>query len=137
MKNYNSIIELPSRLAIFPLTGAVLFPQTQLPLNIFEPRYIQMIDEALSSSERIIGMIQTNASDNDNKTLKKVGFGWTVEENVERPPARLNSWRDSERDGPSWMHISAEQYSCPVAIAAASGFFALRRASILRLKLLI
>ena len=73
MKTYNSITDLPQRVSIFPLTGAVLFPKTQLPLNIFEPRYIQMIDEALSSSERIIGMIQTNASDKDNKTLKKVG----------------------------------------------------------------
>lgn len=73
MKTYNSTSDLPQRVSIFPLTGAVLFPKTQLPLNIFEPRYIQMIDEALSSSERIIGMIQTNASDKDNKTLKKVG----------------------------------------------------------------
>ena len=75
MKNYNSIIELPSRLAIFPLTGAVLFPQTQLPLNIFEPRYIQMIDEVLSTPDRIMGMIQPNLSKTDLKSneLKKVG----------------------------------------------------------------
>ena len=75
MKNYNSIIELPSRLAIFPLTGAVLFPQTQLPLNIFEPRYIQMIDEVLSTPDRIMGMIQPNLSKTDLKPneLKKVG----------------------------------------------------------------
>jgi len=75
MKNYNSIAELPSRLAIFPLTGAVLFPQTQLPLNIFEPRYIQMIDEVLSTPDRIMGMIQPNLSKTDLKSneLKKVG----------------------------------------------------------------
>ena len=75
MKNYNSIVELPSRLAIFPLTGAVLFPQTQLPLNIFEPRYIQMIDEVLSTPDRIMGMIQPNLSKTDLKSneLKKVG----------------------------------------------------------------
>jgi len=75
MKNYNSILELPSRLAIFPLTGAVLFPQTQLPLNIFEPRYIQMIDEVLSTPDRIMGMIQPNLSKTDLKSneLKKVG----------------------------------------------------------------
>ncbi|MDC3144219.1 LON peptidase substrate-binding domain-containing protein [Pelagibacteraceae bacterium] len=75
MKNYKSPADLPSRLAIFPLTGAVLFPQTQLPLNIFEPRYIQMIEEVLSSSDRIMGMIQPNVSktDLDSKSLKKVG----------------------------------------------------------------
>ena len=75
MKIYNSITDLPNKLAIFPLTGAVLFPQTQLPLNIFEPRYLQMIDEVLSSPDRIMGMIQPNISKNDpnSKNLKKVG----------------------------------------------------------------
>lgn len=75
MKIYNSITELPNKLAIFPLTSAVLFPQTQLPLNIFEPRYLQMIDEVLSSPDRIMGMIQPNISKNDpnSKNLKKVG----------------------------------------------------------------
>ena len=75
MKTYNSSFDLPSKLAIFPLTGAVLFPQTQLPLNIFEPRYLQMIDEVLSSPDRIMGMIQPNLSTNDtnSKNLKKVG----------------------------------------------------------------
>lgn len=75
MKIYNSSSELPNKLAIFPLTGAVLFPQTQLPLNIFEPRYLQMIDEVLSSPDRVMGMIQPNLSKNDpnSKNLKKVG----------------------------------------------------------------
>ncbi len=75
MKNYKSLSELPSRLAIFPLTGAVLFPQTQLPLNIFEPRYVQMIEEVLASPDRIMGMIQPNISKKDpnSRDLKKVG----------------------------------------------------------------
>ncbi len=72
MKIYNSITELPNKLAVFPLTGAVLFPQTQLPLNIFEPRYLHMIDEVLSSPDRIMGMIQPSISKNDpnSKNLK-------------------------------------------------------------------
>lgn len=75
MKSYNSVSALPSRLAIFPLTGAVLFPQTQLPLNIFEPRYVQMIEEVLASPDRVMGMIQPNISikDPNSKSLKKVG----------------------------------------------------------------
>ena len=75
MKIYNSITDLPNKLAIFPLTGAVLFPQTQLPLNIFEPRYLQMIDEVLSTPDRIMGMIQPNLSKDNpsSKNLKKVG----------------------------------------------------------------
>ena len=48
---------------IFPLNGAVLFPGTSLPLNIFEKRYIEMVDYALSK-ERCIGMIQSDEKDN-------------------------------------------------------------------------
>jgi len=70
----NSIEDLPKRIPIFPLTGAVLFPGTQLPLNIFESRYINMIDDALASSDRLISMIQPASSkDNDSKILKNVG----------------------------------------------------------------
>ena len=53
---------------IFPLNGAVLYPGTNLPLNIFERRYIEMVDYALSQ-KRIIGMIQTD----DNNKLFKIG----------------------------------------------------------------
>lgn len=75
MKSYFSINELPQKISIFPLTGAVLFPKTQLPLNIFETRYVQMIDEALSTPDRMIGMIQPNVSkgNESSKLLKKVG----------------------------------------------------------------
>lgn len=47
----------PEQLAIFPLNGAVLLPACDLPLNIFEPRYLNMIDDALKS-DRLIGMVQ-------------------------------------------------------------------------------
>ena len=47
------------QIPIFPLNGAVLYPETNLPLNIFEDRYIDMVDFALSN-KRLIGMIQTN-----------------------------------------------------------------------------
>ena len=47
---------------IFPLNGAILFPNTNLPLNIFEERYIDMVDYALSK-DRMIGMIQKNTND--------------------------------------------------------------------------
>lgn len=48
---------LPRRIPIFPLTGALLLPRTQLPLNIFEPRYLSLVNESLAG-HRIIGMIQ-------------------------------------------------------------------------------
>ena len=47
----------PQQVAVFPLNGAVLLPACDLPLNIFEPRYLNMIDDALKS-DRLIGMVQ-------------------------------------------------------------------------------
>lgn len=55
-------LTLPNLLPVFPLTGAVLLPFGHLPLNIFEPRYIHMIDDALGSS-RLIAMIQPRVPD--------------------------------------------------------------------------
>ncbi|WP_284179184.1 LON peptidase substrate-binding domain-containing protein [Rhabdaerophilum sp. SD176] len=53
--------ELPGTLPVFPLPGALLLPRGQMPLNIFEPRYLAMIDAALRA-DRLIGMIQPDAS---------------------------------------------------------------------------
>ncbi|MCV9997978.1 LON peptidase substrate-binding domain-containing protein [Pararhizobium sp. YC-54] len=49
--------DLPETLSVFPLTGVLLLPGSQLPLNIFEPRYLSMFDDALAGN-RLIGMIQ-------------------------------------------------------------------------------
>jgi Lon protease-like protein len=49
--------DLPAAIPIFPLTGALLLPRGQLPLNIFEPRYLAMVDDALAG-HRVIGMVQ-------------------------------------------------------------------------------
>jgi Lon protease-like protein len=54
---YRSSADLPAIIPVFPLPGALLLPRGQLPLNIFEPRYVAMIDDALKGS-RLIGMIQ-------------------------------------------------------------------------------
>ncbi len=54
---YHNIDDLPGRFPIFPLAGALLLPRGHLPLNIFEPRYLAMVDDALGA-ERLIGMIQ-------------------------------------------------------------------------------
>ena len=57
-KNFLVFCFLKMRFPVFPLNGAMLFPNTNLPLNIFEKRYIDMVDYALSK-DRLIGMIQT------------------------------------------------------------------------------
>ena len=60
--NFKKEIELPDIIPIFPLKGVVMFPDTYLPLNIFEPRYLKMIDQAISTKNRLIGMIQPKKS---------------------------------------------------------------------------
>ena len=54
MDNSNN---LPKKIPVFHLSNFIVFPETTVPLNIFEPRYLQMIDDSMSS-DRLIGMIQ-------------------------------------------------------------------------------
>ncbi len=56
--SYKGPEDLPGVIAVFPLAGALLLPRGQMPLNIFEPRYLAMIDDAMRSGSRLIGMIQ-------------------------------------------------------------------------------
>lgn len=50
--------DLPDTLSVFPLPGALLLPRARLPLHIFEPRYLAMLDDCLKSRHRLIGMVQ-------------------------------------------------------------------------------
>src|ERR1700675_3131743 len=68
--------DLPEVIPVFPLAGALLLPRGQLPLNIFEPRYLMMIDDALMSGRLLIGMIQpapAHPGPEDTPNLYKVG----------------------------------------------------------------
>ena len=58
--------DLPNEIPIFPLSNFIIFPETAVPLNIFEPRYIQMIDDCMKSS-KLIGMIQPRKTGDQNK----------------------------------------------------------------------
>ena len=58
--------DLPKEIPIFPLSNFIIFPETAVPLNIFEPRYIQMIDDSMKSS-KLIGMIQPKKTGEQNK----------------------------------------------------------------------
>jgi uncharacterized protein len=62
----------PLRLPIFPLPGAILFPRSQLPLHIFEPRYLSMINDALDGGGQI-GMVQPTATEEEGAPLYGVG----------------------------------------------------------------
>ncbi|MGI9508038.1 MAG: LON peptidase substrate-binding domain-containing protein [Geminicoccaceae bacterium] len=61
-----ALSRLPSRFPIFPLSGAILLPGGNLPLNIFEPRYLQMTKDAMRG-DRFIGMIQPRAAGGDGE----------------------------------------------------------------------
>lgn len=69
---YRKLTDLPDTLAVFPLGGALLFPRWSLPLNIFEPRYLNMIDDAMAGS-RLIGMIQPVGGDPARPNLASTG----------------------------------------------------------------
>ena len=65
--------ELPSEFAVFPLSGALLLPRGKLPLNIFESRYLAMVQDLLASG-RMFGMIQPDA----NAPARTLGRGFTA-----------------------------------------------------------
>jgi uncharacterized protein len=70
---YRSIAELPDVIPVFPLDGALLLPAGALPLQIFEPRYLNMVDDAMAG-RRLIGMVQTRlGGDRGKPRLAKVG----------------------------------------------------------------
>ena len=53
--------QLPKKISIFPLSNFIIFPKTTVPLNIFEPRYIDMINDSMKTN-KLIGMIQPKSS---------------------------------------------------------------------------
>ena len=77
--------ELPEIIPVFPLPGALLLPRGQMPLNIFEPRYLAMVDDALRDGHRLIGMIQPDVSHSQGR-----GQADAVSRRLRRPhhPAR-------------------------------------------------
>ena len=74
-KTYSSVKDMPEIVPLFPLAGALLLPRGQMPLNIFEPRYLDMVDAALKA-DRIIGMIQPGGEQADETapvSLSRIG----------------------------------------------------------------
>ena len=88
----NDTTNLPESLPIFPLAGALLLPKSRLPLNIFEPKYLKMLEDVLGSPHRLIGMIQPLSNDNQKDPnllkLNKVGCAGRVVSFTETEDAR-------------------------------------------------
>jgi Lon protease-like protein len=73
---YRGPADLPQSIPVFPLPGALLLPRGQMPLNIFEPRYLAMVDDALRDGHRLIGMIQPDpAQDGASASPKLYNVG--------------------------------------------------------------
>jgi Lon protease-like protein len=89
-ERYRTPADLPQRLPLFPLAGALLLPRADLPLNIFEPRYLEMVDDALSG-ERMIGMIQPrlDAGSAEVPVLMEVGCAGRITSYAETADSRM------------------------------------------------
>ena len=73
---YRGPADLPETIPVFPLPGALLLPRGQMPLNIFEPRYLEMVDDSLRDGHRLIGMIQPDPAHpgpQDRPNLYRIG----------------------------------------------------------------
>jgi uncharacterized protein len=86
LPGYHSFADLPGTMPVFPLTGVLLLPRAALPLNVFEPRYLELVDDALKGT-RLIGMIQPVESEETvlRPKLSQVGCA-----------GRIISWRETE-----------------------------------------
>ena len=88
MAPYRRAADLPQVIPVFPLDGAILLPGGELPLRIFEPRYLNMVDDAMSG-DRIIGMIQTRAGgDRERPALAPVGCAGRITSYAETSDGR-------------------------------------------------
>ncbi len=93
---YRRPADLPPRIPVFPLRGAILLPRATLPLNVFEPRYLAMVDDVMSSS-RVIGILQPTGSDDDDNespsgkelVLRRVGCAGRVTSYQELDDGRI------------------------------------------------
>ena len=88
-----SLADLDGELAVFPLPGALLLPRGRLPLNIFEPRYLAMVDDALLS-RRLIGMVQPQGTPPDDDD--------EVTDDDDEPPA---AWRSAHLPDPALYQV--------------------------------
>jgi len=80
--------QLPETLPIFPLPGAIVMPGSELPLNIFEPRYLNMVSDALST-HRMIGMIQPDPDARDTSALCHTGCAGRIAQYRETSDGRI------------------------------------------------
>jgi hypothetical protein len=67
-----SLKNLPDEIPLFPLPGALLLPKSKLPLNLFEPKYLAMLNDVLKTEDRLIGMIQPMTTPQGTTSSRKL-----------------------------------------------------------------
>jgi uncharacterized protein len=87
INRYQTIAELPGTIPVFPLAGALLLPRADLPLNIFEPRYLEMFNDAIKG-DRVVGMIQP-LTDGEKPKLSQIGCLGRIQSFTETDDGRL------------------------------------------------
>lgn len=96
LQKYRGPADLPEQIPIFPLADALLLPRSEMPLNIFEPRYLAMFDFALSN-DRIIGIImprelyetEKSLENGDIPSVEKIGCAGRITSFIEQPDGRI------------------------------------------------
>ncbi|GGF47387.1 ATP-dependent protease [Mameliella alba] len=79
MSGMTRLKDLPGKIPVFPLPGALLLPRARLPLHIFEPRYLAMLDDCLKTETRLIGMIQPHqVPGREERGLHRIGCAGRV-----------------------------------------------------------
>lgn len=94
-ERYRGPADIPQRIPVFPLSGAILLPRATLPLHIFEPRYLQMIEDAMSTS-RVLGMVQPASPEEGEESpasrtapLRRIGCAGRITSYQELDDGRL------------------------------------------------
>ncbi len=111
-KGFHSFTDLPDTMPVFPLTGILLMPRAALPLNVFEPRYLELVDDALKGN-RLIGMIQPVESEDTvlRPKLSQVGCA-----------GKIIAWRESEDNRYLITLAGLARFRVKEEISALSGY---------------
>lgn len=115
---------LPSTIPLFPLQGALLLPRTRLPLNVFEPRFLTMVEDVLKTPDRLIGMVQPIGAPagKSQSNLHRIGSAGRITSFSESEDGRymitlagVSRFRISERTDSEKPYISANVDWSPFA----------------------
>jgi Lon protease-like protein len=129
---YRGPADLPETIPVFPLPGALLLPRGQMPLNIFEPRYLAMVDDSFRDGHRLIGMIQPDGGHpgpEDKPNLYRVGCAGRITQIAETGDGRyllqltgVARFRIEEE-----LSVATSYRQCRVTFAPFAGDFVARR----------